>query len=204
MGKIIFDSIVDSINSKVGNFVYSEWKGRPVMRKHSRKKRNMTPLQMEVCNAFGVVAATWKSLPDVVKDTWKPRAVGIAKTEYNIFIGENSNRQRTGRPYVLTGSPGVQSVNDITVSSPAAGTLSIGFTPPAGPFNLTIILQAIEEASATGVLRVFRDAFTGAVPVAIAGLESGTECFVYCISSAGPLEEALAITGYPGFRVTIM
>jgi len=204
MGKIIWDPIVETISSRVGNFVYSEWKGRPVMKKHSRKKRNVTPGQMEVCNAFGVVAAAWKSLPPVVKDTWRQRAVGVPKTEYNIFIGENCNRQREGRPYVLTGSPGNRQVEDFSFSSASAGVLTVGFTAPAGAFHLTVIIQPIEENSATGALRVFRDVYNGTVPVNIAGLQSGMECFVYCISSDVPLDEAVAVAGYPGARITIM
>jgi len=66
MGNIQFDPIVSGVSKRVGNFVYSNWKGINVMRRYNPKRPSATESQIKVREAFRIVVAVWKALPEIM------------------------------------------------------------------------------------------------------------------------------------------
>ena len=203
MGKVKLDPMFMDLSKKVGNYVHAKWKGERVVRAYNGERPDPTAAQLEVQNAFKVAAVTWRRLPEVVKQSWKPYTVGKPVTELNLFIKENSNRQRTGNPYLLTKGNGMEKLNGLTVDSDTPGAVNIDFIIPGDPVNLTVILQGIEDGTGNSEISIIPDVYTGIRPVQITGLESGSELFLHCFTTDNIFNEAVQISESSGFRVTV-
>ena len=107
MGAVEFDPIVSGIRKKVGNFVYSSWKGKNVIRKYNPKRPSSTASQLEVQAAFRVVVTIWKSLPVIMKASWEGSVAGKALTAFNLFMSRNALKQKSGLVGQLTCSSGI-------------------------------------------------------------------------------------------------
>ncbi len=203
MGKVKLDPMFMDLNSRVGNYVHSRWKGKHVIKTYNPDKAPSTAAQLEVQNAFKVTSGTWRRLPEVVKQSWKPYTANKPVTELNLFIKENAKRQRLGNPYILTKGNGLDRLNNINVNTAAPGVIEIEFDMPGSAVNLTAILQGITDGAGNSELSIRPDLYNGTNPVQITGLTSGAEFFVHCFTTDRVLNEAVRISESAGFRVTV-
>ncbi len=203
MGKVRLDPMFMDLNRRVGNYVHSKWKGQQIIRVYNADRPPSTAAQIEVQNAFKVTAGTWRRLPEVVKQSWKPYIAGKAVTELNLFIKENANRQRLGSPYILTKGNGIERLNNISVNTATPGTITIGFDMPDSDVNLTAILQGITDGAGNSELSLRPDVYNGTNPAQITGLTSGAEYYIHCFRTDSVFNEAVQISESVGFRVTV-
>ena len=77
MANIEFDPIVNRMSKRVGNFVYSNWKGRNVIRKYTEKRKTeSTPAQQKICSGILLV----RPKPDKLTSASTPsRKILLAK-----------------------------------------------------------------------------------------------------------------------------
>jgi len=53
MGEINYDPAIDRIKNRVGNFVYTTWKGKNIIKKYNGDSRKPSELQVEIQRAWG-------------------------------------------------------------------------------------------------------------------------------------------------------
>ncbi len=203
MGEINYDPVVDRIRNRVGNFVYTTWKGKNIIKKYNGDSRKPSELQVEIQRAFSVTVSVWKQLHPKMKSSWKTASAGKNATEYNMFIGTNVKNQRNGVPYKITCNNGLEGVSNCTVQSSGAGEISISFDSPGAEVYLTVALHRLENGRGGAVLDIRKNLPFQIQPVTIGGLESGTDYFVYCVFTDRPIDEAIRMTESIGNRVTV-
>lgn len=203
MGKVQFDPMFDNVRKRVGNYVHVKWKGMHIIRKYNPDRPPSTPAQIEIHNAFKICVSVWNHLPEKIKKSWKPLTAGRPVTEYNVFIGENSMKQRNGVPYLITPGSGLDNLTGYAVVSAAAGQIEINFDPVTVPVNLTVILHKADAGKGTNEVVIKADVYSGTRPVVITGLANGTEYFVYCIVTDHPYAAMTKMSISAGFKVTI-
>ena len=69
---------------------------------------------------------------------------------------------------------------------------------------LTVGYRKIVEGIGEGKINFKTDLSTAAVPVAITGLESGFDYFIYCITSEKPLAETTVVSESVGLKVKVV
>jgi hypothetical protein len=203
MGAIEFDPIVSGIRKRLGNFVYTSWKGKSVIRKYNPRRPSATEPQLEVQAAFRVVAAIWKALPEIMQKSWDASVAGKAMTPFNKFMSKNALKQKEGDVGQLTCGSGIAKLSGYMVEPGKAGEISVKFDPVTEPVHLTVVLQKIVNGKGVPVVEFRRD-LSAAEPVILDGLESGKEYFVYCMTTDKPFAEATAISESSGFKVTVV
>jgi hypothetical protein len=204
MGAVEFDPIVSGIRNRVGNFVYSSWKGKNVIRKYNPKRPSATEPQLEVQAAFRVVALIWKMLPEIMQKSWEPIVEGRPLTPFNMFMSKNALKQKNGEIGQLTCSLGIKKLSGYNVVPAQAGEITIKFDPVSEPVHLTVAIQKIVEGVGTADLELRHELPSDTQPVTVNGLESGKEYFIYCMTTDKPFAEAAAISETTGFKVTVV
>ena len=203
MGKVKLDPMFMDLNRRLGNYVHCKWKGQRVIKTYNPDRPNSTAAQIEVQRAFKTAAETWRKLPEVLKQSWKPYTINKPVTELNLFIKENANKQRLGTPYLLTKGNGIPKLNGLIVDATIPGVITIDFDMPNGTVNLSVILQGITDCEGTSELIIKPDVYTGTKPVQITGLVNGAEYFLYCFVTDSVFNEAVQVSESSGFQVTV-
>jgi hypothetical protein len=205
MGKVSYDPIIKSFRNRIGNFVYTQWKGKNVVRAYDpEKKRTFNDAQRKVQNAFAVVVSIWKNMPEIMKASWMASAAGKPLTEYNLFISRNVKKQKDGEPYQISCKMGLDRLPSLSVAPGVAGQVAVTLGQVPGDINLTIAIQKIIDGKGDDQLDLRFDQYKGSQPVTIDGLESGAEYFVYCVTTDKPFAEAAKISESAGFRVMVV
>ena len=89
----IVDPIIEDVRCKLGDIVFSKWKGTNYLRPYVKPTNPKTEKQMEVRNAFIRLVDNWKQVNGVLHKSWNNFAKGSNMTGYNAFIGANSIKQ---------------------------------------------------------------------------------------------------------------
>jgi hypothetical protein len=202
MGAIEFDPIVNRVSKKVGNFVYSSWKGKTVIKPYTKPKGESTESQLKIQKAFKAAAFIWKSLPAKMRESWKASITNLAMTEMNMFLSKNITPIADGKPCLLTRKTGMESLMNIAANSSTAGSVTLTYTAQSEKPLLSAVLQKIsEEENSPLIVRL--DITTDLSSAVIDGLESGKDYFVYLISTDKPFAEATMMSESSGFKVTV-
>ena len=71
--------------------------GRNVTQKCTEKRKTeSTPAQQKICNAFKSVTAVWKTMPKLIRKSWKNIADAKAISKFNEFVSANASNQANG------------------------------------------------------------------------------------------------------------
>lgn len=88
--------IFTSIRGSIGNLIFTSYRGKPVIRRKSTKKRMFNDAQRVSQGHFGRAVALWKTLTQEEKTSWEEIANGKNITPYNAFISVNTKRANQG------------------------------------------------------------------------------------------------------------
>ncbi|HNX22551.1 MAG TPA: hypothetical protein PKG60_00785 [Spirochaetota bacterium] len=203
MGKVDFDPMFDNVSNRIGNYVHCKWKGIHVIKKHNKKRGASTTAQIEVQQAFKTASETWRKLPLLIKQSWKPYIAGRPLTELNLFMKENAKRQRRGDFYLLTKGNGALKLTGLVIDDTTPGVITIDFDTPSDTVNLTVILQGITDGAGNSTLIIKPDVYMGIKPVQITGLRSSAEYFLYCFTTDAAFPDSVMVSESSGFKVTV-
>lgn len=169
--------------------VYSKWRGVAYARRYTIPANPQSVEQTLTRNAFSLLAAIWKLAPALLTEPWNLYAQGQSFLGRNAFQGQNIKTLRGQLDMSgFIGSPGAKGglPPSSVIVTPAATSLSVAFTNPAGPTGWVLesaIAMAIPDqdpsAPFTGVVVAAEDATTQAT-VALPGLITATP---YVVSS---------------------
>lgn len=88
--------IFTSIRGSIGNLIFTSYRGKPVIRRKSTKKRIFNDAQRKSQSNFGRAVALWKTLTQEEKTSWEEIANGKNITPYNAFVSVNTKRANQG------------------------------------------------------------------------------------------------------------
>jgi hypothetical protein len=202
MGKIQYDPLVQNISSKLGNFVYTGWKGKNVIRTYTKPKAEYTDKQRAIHKTFKEATFFWKSLPDKMKQSWNAVVLGEQMSAMNMFMKKNATLVAESKPCVITQYMGMSRITGLSAASTAAGSIAVMYPAlSAAPF-MSAVLQKITESGCEPVT-VKADIAATATGATIDGLESGAEYFVYFVVTDKNFNESTKISESDGFRIKI-
>ena len=109
-----------SISGSIGGLIFTSYRGRPVIRRKSIKKRMFNDAQRISQGHFAKAVALWKKLTQKEKISWNQLAIEKNIKPYNVFISINVCRANAGllmiRAYCdikKSAQLEIKSVNDI-------------------------------------------------------------------------------------------
>jgi hypothetical protein len=102
MASVIYDPLVHSISRRLGNFVYTTWKGKNVIRSYPQRKRTFNDKQRAAQDVFRKVSVMWKELPKQLKDIWRELAKDQPMTGMNMFMRTNMALVKEGKECMQT------------------------------------------------------------------------------------------------------
>ncbi len=127
MAKVKLDTMLENVSSRLGNVVYSEWKGVKYVRKYVKAKDANTDAQVEVRGAFSRVINIWKPLPASVRSAWNFHVKGRALTGYNLFFMANFNAIKSGDMLEHSRGNGITPPWNLGAVINASGEISVTF-----------------------------------------------------------------------------
>lgn len=205
MSKIKLMSLVKENRGKLGDVIFSEWKGIPYVRDYVKTEDPNTPKQQEVRSAFTRLSKLWKSSNGVMCMSWDQYvdARKLSMTGFNAFIGANSKRERAGEPLELFRPMGEEPLADFAAEAGASsGEITCTFTPPVNGSHITFFTRKVSGGGEIELLRK-HDAGTGtASPYTITGLEPGAAYHVYGVVTDAAYDESAMVSSAVSAPVT--
>lgn len=194
MSKVKLMSLVKENRGKLGDVIFSEWKGIPYVRDYVKTDNPNTPKQQEVRNAFTSLSKLWKSNNGVMRMSWDEyvNSRKLSMTGYNAFIGANSKKERAGEPLELFRPMGEEPLADfIAEAGASSGEITCTFTTPGNGSHITFFTRKAPGGAEADTTLHRHDAGAGAAsPYTITGLEPGTAYHVYGVVTDAAYEES--------------
>ena len=200
MAKVILDTMLESVSSRLGNVVYSEWKGIKYAKKYKKPKDAGTVAQVEVRTTFSKAVVYWKPLPDAVKKGWEFHVKGKPMTGYNLFFKTNFTGIKNGETLKLAKGTGVTAPSNMVSEINSAGDISVSFDMSDDAAFVSLFVYKKGETDMS--LTVKTDVDTSSMPVVLSGFDPASEYGVYAIASNAPMDSAGYISDSAGCDVT--
>jgi len=89
-----------SVRGSISNLIFTSYRGKPVIRRKSTKKRQFNDAQRVSQGHFARAVALWKSLSKAEKSSWQEIALSRNLFAYNAFISVNVQRVNDGLPMI--------------------------------------------------------------------------------------------------------
>jgi hypothetical protein len=190
-------SLVKENRGKLGDVVFSEWKGIPYVRDYVKNEDPGTPKQKEVRTAFTSLTKLWKSNNGVMRMSWDEyvNSRKLSMTGYNAFIGANSKKERAGEPLELFRPMGEEPLADFAAEAGASsGEITCTFTPPGNGSHITFFTRKVPGNGEIELLSK-HDAGSGtATPYTLTGLEPGAAYHVYGVVTDAAYDESAMVS----------
>jgi len=117
--------------------VFAQWRGVKYARQRVIPSNPQTSGQSTTRNTFTTVNDMWKVAPALLTAPWNRFAAGQPLLPRNAFLGQNVKANRGNTDFTsFIGSPGASGglpPDDVTLSSPSTGEVSVSFTTPTAP-----------------------------------------------------------------------
>lgn len=84
----------DASGSLAGQVIFSTWKGKPYVKKHTKPKQPRTPKQVSMRAMMAFLSKQWSGLADVDQATWQNLALASQISPFNAYQKENLKRWR--------------------------------------------------------------------------------------------------------------
>ena len=194
MAKIKLDTMLDEVSDKLGNVVYSEWKGVKYVRKYVKAKDACTETQVEIRSAFSRAVSMWRMMPDAVKTGWNSYAGKRPVTGYNLFVQRNFDSVRNGTMLELSRGTGLIAPWNLSATISQAGVLSISFELDPSAGNASVFIQRQGETDRRQLLVSRLDVTGGEMPLVFNGFDPAATYFVYVIATDGNMNESTLIS----------
>lgn len=198
MAKMELNPLIEGVSKKFRKVVLYSVGDDIFFRKLVKPKDKNTEKQRKVRDAFKKLAADWKQMGGVLKQSWEavPKKRKIIKG-YNLYIGANSLKQQNGEPLVLSKRMGEDGLMNFIVSPGNAGEIVCGFDMVNGGRHATFFVQKKENGTAGGGFRRF-DAGADTGGFTLTGLDAAAEYFVYGVVTDAVYADATRVSDSVG------
>jgi len=197
MARLKLNFVLSDLRDRVGNVVFSKWKGVNYLKEYTPHPVSNSPGQMQVRSNFSRLVAAWRPLAPALRRTWDAAAHGLDMTGYNLFIGENSKHLDKGEPIEISRASRGEPLTGFTVTPRTPGEgLQVAFAYPASATGLHLLLgvQKVDSNNALSPV-AFTDHGADAVsPITVSSLEAGATYVVYGYLANGDLATATSLS----------
>lgn len=189
MGRVTFSPEVSDARGKLGDAVFSSWKGRPYLRTRVSGSNPNTAAQQASRQSLARCILLYQSLETQLKDDWDTKAAQLKLPGYNSFLSHNRAEEEAGAN-PLTVSLQTPSVDVMTGFNATPwfipGTILLTWTGPLVPPDFK--LYALIRLSGTDTLFLAEKDTTsiGALVKPLFGLTPGAYYDVYAINEYTP------------------
>jgi len=194
MAKVTLDTMLEGVNCRLGNVVYSEWKGIRYARKYKKAKDANSDAQVEVRTTFALTSALWKPVPEAVKRGWEFHVKGKPLTGYNLFFKANFASMKAGETLQISRSTGITAPWNMNASISTAGDISVNFEKGEDAVNVSLFVQKKGETDIRKILITAIDVPAAVMPVVLNGFDPAGEYNVYAIATDAPMKDAKKIS----------
>ena len=142
MAKISLSPLIVDIRNKVADVVYSKWRGINYARARVTPANPRTQAQIRVRNSLARMVDFFQHIHMWIRNSWNILAKGKDYSGYNLFVGHNRTREQAINLIDLSIYPKLpRNLEKLTVSSPSAGVIQVGFLPSPVPTGYRLILH---------------------------------------------------------------
>ena len=191
MAKVTLDAMLGDVSRKLGNVVYSEWKGIRYVRKYKKGKDANSDAQVRVRETFAQVITCWKSLPQPVKKLWEFHVKGIPLTGYNLFFKSNFGRIKNGEALQIAKGTGIDSPWNLASEMDTSGNISVTYETGEDATHVSFFVRKKGE---TGQRKAFTAKFdtavTSAMPLTLGTFDPSSDYELYAVATGAPITEA--------------
>lgn len=187
MSRVTLSALLSDARNKIGDVVFTKWKGRNVVRTRVVPANPNSTAQQQQRTAFTICVESWQSLISAIKSAWNTYGSSQQISGFNAFMSANVADERTddwkeltppsttvGRPGTLTAATGTNS-----------GEIDLSWTlgDAASGDQLVVAYRKTEESELT--ISEPSGSTMGDLSYTLSGLDSGTEyaCYI-CANNA--------------------
>ncbi len=119
MATVIWSALLSDARGKIGDVVFSGWKGRAYVRRRVIPANPNSAAQQAIRTAMTLCVASWQSFSVNEKASWTDYAASRAISTFNSFTQSNIVQERTDDWRILT--PANSSINSIETFTCSTG-----------------------------------------------------------------------------------
>lgn len=133
MARITFSPIMVEASGKVGDAVFSRWKGIPYIRSRVTPANPQTEDQMAQRNALKHTLTLWQSIKTWAKAVWNLSASGYAMSGYNRHMDVNIPHTKDSEAHQTTlANPKYEMMSNAEANSAASGMITLSWQDLGG------------------------------------------------------------------------
>jgi hypothetical protein len=197
MARLIFSPLLSDARGKVGDVVFSGWKGTPYVRRRVIPANPNSAAQQAIRAAMTLCVASWQSLTANEQNSWLTYAAARSISSFNGFVKANVSQERTDDWRILNpANATIDSIETFTVSSGLTdGNLSCYWT--LGDAISTASIQFRVRVRASGAVETADGSpLTASVLSAtLSGLTTTSDYMVYGLTFGGSTEYGPSVYG---------
>lgn len=190
MARISLSPLIVDIRNKIGDTVFSKWKGVNYARSRVDPSNPNTVNQQEVRDALRQLVTLWQALAGIVRTSWADFASGRNLSGFNAFVGVNAVDQRAATPIELTkdlGETSLATFGAATGSGAAEIDITYTISPVAAGKRLHVIAREVSGGVETGAPELFSFAAGVASPQTLTMAKAATDYVLYAFQADSTL-----------------
>ena len=202
MAKVKLDTMLDGVSCKLGNVVYSEWRGVKYARKYVKARDRKSTAQAEVRSTFLHTVSLWRFMPAAIKAAWDIQVSGKPFTGYNLFFRANFEAVQKGGMLEISRGTGITAPWNMSAAINSQGDITVNLEKGDDAAQVSFFVQKVGETDMKRLLDVRIDQWQTASPVVLAGFDPLAEYNVYAVATDAAMQDARSVSDSVGCRVT--
>lgn len=143
MARITFSPLVSSVRNKIGDIVFSVWKGIPYVRTRVIPANPQSDLQTAQRLTFTQCVAIWQDLvttaAHLIRANWERFAEGYALSGFNRFVSIGSKEEAAGNLVMIAPTNVlVPKIGTLAAATGASGVITVTWDATDMPVNSMI------------------------------------------------------------------
>jgi len=195
MARIKLPSYIKEGSGRMDDAVIVTKNGTSYMMVYKKYSRGNTASQAAVNQAFSTVIADWKYLRGIIRDAWNSSSENGNVSGYNLFIGENMTRRRSGEPVILCPGMGEEILMNFSAEpGTCAGEVICSFLPAETGCHVAFFSRKETAPGENSVITRHDAGANPSSPFTITGLEPGAQHHIYAVVTDAAYDEAKTIS----------
>jgi len=195
MPKVTFNPIISDMRNRMGNMVFSKWKGVNYVRVYTGTPDAKTEAQQKTRNAFSGLVNIWKNLDSVIRESWNHHARGKNLTGYNAFIGENFKHMKADLEILISKEMGEEKLKGFTaVPGQNTGEIDCAYASALPEGKRVTVFTMEARAGVTGVPVTRHEVETLNTAFTLSGLEAEKKYHVHAVVTDGPIDGTATVS----------
>lgn len=204
--KVWFTPIISGARNKVGDAVFSIWKGIPYVRTRVIPHNPQSDDQMVVRNSLARCVPLWRSLEEQLKDVLDTYANDYQMSGFNWFISKNRVLEETyNAGYITPPNRVIDAVTSLNAATGSSGQINLTWADGSvgADYKVYVLYRKKAEALSDSAFTLFEKETTlvSENALTVTGLSSGAIYAVVVIAEHVPtsaFSASVAVAGLSG------